>query len=145
MPNAPFPPFVKKTEEAAPAAAPAEAPVAAKAPKEKKAKGDRQAPAKMMNAEQINQVLALVKGKSYTEIAEQLGITKHQVNRVLMEVKKALKEKAKGDPAMLAKVEEFIKNNLSRPEDTRPGSTGPKGGKVKNTLNDIVGNILAGL
>jgi hypothetical protein len=143
MANAPFPPFVKKGTEEAPQTA--AAPVAAKEPKPKKEKGERQAPAKMMNVEQINQVIALVPTKSYTEIAEMLGITKHQVNRVLMEVKKSLREKAKDNPVMLAKAEEFIKANLSRPEDTRPGATGPKGGKVKNALGDIVGNILAGL
>lgn len=149
MANAPFPPFVKKDK--APDAAPEAVVVeekAVKAPKAAKVTKDgseRAKPAKMMSKEQMNQVLSMIKTKSYTEIGEELGITKHQVNRVLMEVKKSLKAAAAGDPAKEAKVDEFIKVHLSRPEETRPGVKGEKGGKVKKALNDIVGDILAGL
>ena len=147
--KSPFPPFMDK-EVAAPTAAPVAAEAAAEAaPKVKKAKkvadGERKTPAKAMNPDQIKEVLAMVKDFSYSEIAEKLGITRHQVNRVLMEVKGILKKNAEGDPAKMAKVDAYIKEHLSRPEDSRPGSTGPKGGKVKNVLNDIVGNIMAGL
>lgn len=148
MANAPFPPFVKKeatTAPAAPAAPAAETPTvvtATKAPKESK---EKRSAAKMMTEEQMRQVLALIKDKSYTEIANELGITKHQVNRVLMDVKKILKAKAESDPEKAAKIEAFIKENLSRPAETRPGVKGAKGGKVKKALNDIVGDILAGL
>ncbi len=145
--KSPFPPFMKGAAEAPAAAAPAAA-EAVKAPKEKKAKkadGERKTPAKAMNPEQIQQVLSMVKDNSYTAIGEALGITKHQVNRVLMEVKKNLINNSKDDPIKKAKVDAYIKEFLSRPEDSKPGSSGPKGGKVKNALNDIVGNILAGL
>ena len=144
MANAPFPPFVKK-DKPAEETAPVATTEVVKAPKAPKDAADRQKPAKMMTKEQISQVLSLIKTKSYTEIGEELGITKHQVNRVLMEVKKSMKAAAKGDAAKEAKVEAFIKEHLSRPEDTRPGVKGAKGGKVKSALNDIIGDIMAGL
>ena len=154
--KAPFPPLMTgaETPKAAPAATTDAAPAPVKAPKEKKAKApkaegeaakERKTPAKAMNPDQIKQVIAMVKDHSYTEIGEALNITKHQVNRVLMEVKNILKKNAAGDADKMAKVELYIKDYLSRPEDSKPGASGPKGGKVKNALNDIVGNILAGL
>jgi len=145
--KSPFPPFMDK-EVAAPTAAPVAAEAAAEAaPKVKKAKkvadGERKTPAKAMNPDQIKEVLAMVKDFSYSEIAEKLGITRHQVNRVLMETKNILKKSA-DTPEKKAKVDAYIKEFLSRPEDSKPGAGG-KGGKVKNALNDIVGNIIAGL
>ncbi|MFA7202705.1 MAG: hypothetical protein WC188_03200 [Candidatus Caldatribacteriota bacterium] len=159
-------PFAKKEETpaaptaapAAPTAAPAAptaAPVAAvegqtekpaKVKKTKKSGEDRKKPAAQMTPEQVKQVLVLIKDHSYTEVAEMIGITKFQVNRVLMTTKKSLKERAGDDPAKLAKVEEYIKNHLSRPEDTLPGKGGGgRGGKVKSALDDVVSDILAGL
>jgi len=143
-------PFAKPKDGAVPAAA--EAPVAAvaaeKAPKVKgkKASGeDRKKPATQMNPEQVKQILALVKDHSYTQIGEQVGVTKFQVNRVLMSTKKQLREAAAGDATKLAKVETYIKDFLSRPEDTLPGKGGGRGGKVKGALDGVVGDILASI
>jgi len=148
----PFPPkapAAKAEAVAAPAVDTAEAPApvakTAKVKKTTKNGEDRKTPNKQMTKDQVGQVLALVATTSYTDIGEQLGITKFQVNRVLMETKKTLREAAAADPAKLAKVEAYIAEVLSRPEDTRPGSKGPKGGKVKSSIGDIVGSILAGL
>lgn len=144
-------PFAKPKDGAVPAAA--EAPVAAlaaeaKAPKVKgkKASGeDRKKPATQMNPEQVKQILTLVKDHSYTEIGTTVGVTKFQVNRVLMSTKKQLREAAAGDAAKLAKVETYIKDFLSRPEDTLPGKGGGRGGKVKGALDGVVGDILASI
>jgi hypothetical protein len=137
-------PFAKP---AAPAAAAPVAP-AAKAPKVKgkKASGeDRKKPATQMNPEQVKQILSLVKDNSYTQIGEQIGVTKFQVNRVLMSTKKQLREAAANDPAKLAKIEAYIKEYLSRPEDTLPGKGGGRGGKVKGSIDNVVGDILASI
>jgi hypothetical protein len=90
-------------------------------------------------------VISNVKTMSYSEIAEAPGITKHQVNRVLMQVKKDLREKCGGDAEKLAKIEAYIKETLSRPEDAFPGSGAGRGGAVKESIDSIVGNILAGI
>ena len=147
-------PFAAK-KEAAPAAAVEGAPVAAeavpaatKAPKVKgkKASGeDRKKPAAQMTPEQVKQILTLIKDHSYTETATMVGVTKFQVNRVLMNTKKSLREAAAGDPAKEAKVETYIKTYLSRPEDTLPGHGGARGGKVKGALDSEVNDILASL
>jgi hypothetical protein len=140
-------PFAKPKD--APAAAPAaEAPAEAKAPKVKgvkKSGEDRKKPAAQMNSDQVKQILTLVKDHSYTQIAEQVGVTKFQVNRVLMSTKKQLREAAAGDAAKLAKVDAYIKEFLSRPEDTLPGKGGGRGGKVKGALDGVVGDILASI
>jgi hypothetical protein len=146
-----FPPFAK-VKDAPVAEAPAvettqaPAPAATKAPKVKgvtKSGEDRKKPAPQMNGEQVKQILTMVKDKSYTQIAEEIGVTKFQVNRVLMSTKKQLRESAANNPVQLAKVEEYIKNYLSRPEDTLPGHGGNKGGgKVKGALDSVVGDIL---
>ena len=138
MANFPFP--VKGAaptaapEAAAPTAAPEAtapateaAPAAAKAPKVKgkKASGeDRKKPAPQMNPDQVKQIISLVKDNSYSDIATQVGVTKFQVNRVLMSTKLQLREAAAGDAAKLAKVEAYIKTYLNRPEDTLPGHGG---------------------
>ena len=145
-------PFAKPKDAAVPAAeavATTEAPaVAAKAPKVKgkKASGeDRKKPAAQMNPEQVKQILTLIKDNSYTQIGELVGVTKFQVNRVLMQTKKQLREAAAGDANKLAKVDAYIKEYLSRPEDTLPGKGGGRGGKVKGALNGVVGDILASI
>jgi hypothetical protein len=144
-------PFAKP---AAPAAAAPVAPAATAAPAEakapkvkgKKASGeDRKKPATQMNPEQVKQILSLVKDNSYTQIGEQIGVTKFQVNRVLMSTKKQLREAAANDPAKLAKIEAYIKEYLSRPEDTLPGKGGGRGGKVKGSIDNVVGDILASI
>jgi len=98
-----------------------------------------------MTSEQVKQIIALVKDHSYSQIAETVGVTKFQVNRVLMATKVQLRENAKGDAAKLAKVEEYIKTYLNRPEDSRPGKGGARGGKVKGALDSVVGDILASI
>jgi len=110
--------------------------------KEKKPVGDRKKPNRPMTPEDANFVVANVKNMSYTEIANARGITKHQVNRVLMQVKKQLREAAGDDPAALAAVDNHIKEHLSRPEDTLPGAGGGRASVVKASIDDIVGNIL---
>lgn len=116
-----------------------------KAKKVTKSGGERQAPAQAMTEEQVREIISLVKDMSYSEIATKVGVTKFQVNRVLMSTKKQLREAAEGNPAKLAKVEEYITNFLSRPEESRPGKGGGRGGKVKSALNDVVGDILNSL
>lgn len=147
--TAPAAPVAEAPPVAAPVAAPpvAEAaPVAAPvaetaAPAEKKAT-DRKKPNRAMTPEDTQFIVANVKTMSYTEIAEARGITKHQVNRVLMQVKKQLKEAAGDDAEALATVNKHIEEHLSRPEDTRPGGGGGRAGVVKASIDDIVGNIL---
>jgi hypothetical protein len=143
-------PFAKPKDApaaAAPAAAaPAAEAVPVKAAKGKKKSGeDRKKPAPQMVPDQVKEILTLVKDNSYTQIAEKLGITKFQVNRVLMQTKKQLREAAAADPSKLAKVEAYIKEYLSRPEDTLPGHGGGRGGKVKGALDNVVGDILASI
>ncbi len=144
MTKMPFPPFAAEESEApettpAEAAAPAEeaAPV-----KEKKA---RKKPNRQMTDEDIKFILENVRNMSYSEIAEARGLTKFQVNRVLMETKKKLREAAGDDEAKKAKVEEYIKTHLSRPEDSRPGGGRGRTSKVKSTIDSVVGDILSGL
>jgi len=142
MANFPFPPKAKAAEvtptenTATPSpttATESPAPVAASKVKGVKKSGEsRKKPAPAMNEDQIKQIIAMVKDHSYAQIAEAVGVTKFQVNRVLMNSKEYLRKAAEGDPVKLAKVEEFIKTHLSRPEDTLPGKGGARGGKVKN-------------
>jgi beta-N-acetylglucosaminidase len=110
--------------------------------KEKKPTTDRKKPNRPMTPEDANFVVENVKNMSYSEIAEARGITKHQVNRVLMQVKKQLREAAGDDQNALAAVEAHIKEHLSRPEDTLPGAGGGRASVVKSSIDDIVGNIL---
>ncbi len=144
MANFPFPPKAKAAPAAEAAPAEAAAP-AEKAPKQKKSGADRKKPAPAMTSDQVKQIIALVKDHSYSQIAETVGVTKYQVNRVLMATKVQLRENAKGDAAKLAKVEEYIKTYLNRPEDSRPGKGGARGGKVKGALDNVVGDILASI
>lgn len=111
----------------------------AASPKEEKK--EKKSRAKEMSPEHIQFVLSNVKNMSYTEMAEKTGLTKHQVNRILMDTKKNLRENtAEGSPER-EKVEEYIKNNLSRPEDSRPGA-GSRSSKVKETLNNTANDIM---
>jgi hypothetical protein len=120
-------------------------PITGKKPRKKQAAGERKTPAPAMNAEQIANIIKLIPTTSYGDIATQLGITKFQVNRVLMDTKKKLREAAGADVEKLAKVNGYIETFLSRPEDSRPGGGGAREGKVAKALDDIVGNILNGL
>ena len=152
---------------AAPTAAPA-APVAEVAPAEKK-KQVRLA-TKIIGNDEITFVVQNVAKMGYNEMAEKIGITKHQVNRILQTLKEGLRksavdaaevagEKAYGDKttkkgeikadyaaplsALAQKVENKITANLSRPADTRPGAKG--GGKAKQALDSTLDAMLADL
>jgi len=143
MANFPFPPKAKAVPEAV--APEVVTPAVEKAPKQKKSGADRKKPAPAMTPDQVKQIIALVKDHSYSQIAETVGVTKFQVNRILMATKTQLRESAKGDAVKLAKVEEYIKTYLNRPEDSRPGKGGARGGKVKGALDNVVGDILASI
>lgn len=97
----------------------------------------RKASNRDMTKEDIDFIVANVKTMSYAEMAEARGLTNHQINRVLMTVKKDLKKSCNDDPIALAKIDIYIRENLSRPEE----STG-RSGNVKSNIDDIVGNIL---
>jgi len=97
----------------------------------------RKASNRDMTKEDIDFIVANVKTMSYAEMAEARGLTNHQINRVLMTVKKDLKKSCNDDPIALAKIDIYIRENLSRPEE----STG-RSGNVKSNIEDIVGNIL---
>jgi len=143
MANPTFNPFAK-TAPAAPAAPVVEATEAPAAPKVKKAAGEKRKSAPALSAEQVNQIVELIKGgqKSYSEIAEAVGATKYQVNRVLVSTKAGLKAQAARNPAVAEKVQRALKL-LARPAESRPGARGPKGGKVNNAIQDLVGQLLA--
>ncbi len=146
MANFPFPPKAKAPEAAAPVVEPAPTEAAETKVKGKKKSGeDRKKPAPQMTPEQVKQIISLVKNNSYADIATTVGVTKYQVNRVLMTTKEQLRKSAEGDAAKLAKVEAFIKEHLSRPEDTLPGKGGARGGKVKSALDNVVSDILASI
>lgn len=104
------------------------------------------APNRQLTPEDIAFVTQNVRTMSYVEMAEARGITKFQVNRILMDLKKSLRAaaKEKNDPAYSEKIEAYISAHLSRPDDARPGGAG-RSGVVKNTLDDVVGSILNGL
>jgi len=111
----------------------------------KKSDKERAKANRQMTPEDTKFVVENVKTMSYTEMAEARGITKHQVNRVLMQVKKDLRERCGGDEAKLAQIEVIIKEQLSRPEDTLPGAGGGRSGVVKDSIDNIVDNILSGI
>ena len=146
------PPFAKEgesKEQAAPAqaaapeapaaapAAPAEA--AAEAPKKKV---ERKA-TRIINKDDIQFVCQNVKTMSYNEMAEKRGLTRHQVNRILMDIKSQLRESAGEDAAKKEKVEAYIQAQLSRPEDSRVGAK--KGSPVRDAMDDVVADILGNL
>lgn len=118
--------------------------------------------------EQIKFVKQNVKSMGYQEMADQLGVSRNQVNRILQQLKKGMREKVIEDAKnqgtepyalndkgkydynqpqteMAKKVENKVKNELSRPEDTRPGAGRKGGGTVQNTLNQEVEDLLSDL
>ena len=145
------PPFAKEgesKEQAAPAQAaapeaPAAAPAApaetAEAPKKKV---ERKA-TRIINKDDIQFVCQNVKTMSYNEMAEKRGLTRHQVNRILMDIKSQLRESAGEDAAKKEKVEAYIQAQLSRPEDSRVGAK--KGSPVRDAMDDVVADILGNL
>lgn len=126
-------------------------------PAEKKEKKKRTTPPnREMVPEDMEFILANIKTMSYTQMADARGLTKHQVNRVLMTVKQQMKDAcvltrdAEGKPLTfntdaLAKVEAYIAENLSRPEGTKPGQGGGRSSVVKDSISSITDNILANI
>ncbi|MFW6247065.1 MAG: helix-turn-helix domain-containing protein [bacterium] len=137
--------------------APQQAPV-----KEKK---KRAAP---ITEEQIKYVRDNVKKMGYGEMADALGISRNQVNRILQELKKGMRaaaiQKAEADgqvaygtnekgrwdysdpkTELAKKIEQKIENDLSRPAESRPGAGRKGGGSVQNTLQSEVDELLKDL
>ena len=121
----------------------------------------------LIDDEKIKTVIANVKTKSYIEMAEMTGLTKHQVNRILQTLKAGMRQKAiEADPNAYAtkttkkgdvkpdyskpltdlanKMEARISEKLCRPEGTKVGSTGG-GGKTKKALDSALDDLLADL
>lgn len=151
------PPFAQEAQKEQPAPqAPQAAPQAPQAPAaeqqaapapEKKKKIDRKA-TRTINKDDIQFVCANVKGMSYNDMAEKLGLTRHQVNRILMDIKSQLRKSyvdANGneDAKKKEQIEGYIAQVLSRPEDSRVGAK--KGSPVRDAMNDVVSEILNGL
>lgn len=135
---------------AAPAAAPAAAvPGTAPAPEAPKVKKTIERKAtRTINKDDILFVCQNVKAMSYNDMAEKLGLTRHQVNRILMDIKAQLRksyvlEGGAEDPARKEVIEKHIATNLSRPEDSRVGAK--KGSPVRDAMNDVVSEILQNL
>ena len=113
-------------------------------------------PNREMVPEDMEFIVTNIKTMTYTQMAEARGITKHQVNRVLMTVKQQMKDACatardeKGKPTAfdqeaLAKVEAYIAEHLSRPEGSRPGQGGGRSSAVKDSITSITDNILANI
>ena len=82
----------------------------------------------------IQFVIKNIRSKSYQDMAEELNLTKSQINRILMDIKKTLRENAKGDELKEKKVEEYITENLTRSGEKRTG-------KIRETIKNIVNQI----
>jgi 3-oxoacyl-ACP reductase-like protein len=151
-PAAPAAPAAAPQAPAAPAAAPQAAAPAAPAPAAAPAEGEKKKivrkATRTINKDDIQFVCANVKGMSYNDMAEKLGLTRHQVNRILMDIKSQLRKSfvnADGteDAKKKETVESYIAQVLSRPEDSRVGAK--KGSPVRDAMNDVVSEILNGL
>lgn len=105
---------------------------------------ERKTPNRQMNDEDIKFVAANIRNMSYTEIANARGLTKHQVNRVLMKVKKDLRQAVADDPVKLASVNAYIAEQLTRPEDTQVAGRG-RSAKVQESIDSVVSDILSSL
>ena len=138
-------PFEKPEEEVATVeeAVTTDAPQAEEVTEKKAKKSIKRKATREIEPADIKYVLGNVRDKSYQEMAETLKLTKFQVNRILMDIKKNLRENAKGDPTKEAKVESYIEQHLSRTNVTRGG--GGKSGKVREALDTVIEDILAGL
>ncbi len=157
-------PFQKPTEEATPVAdtkvevpvatteevavPPVEAaPVAAavqEAPVAEKAKVKRTAvrkATKIIDKEDIEFVCGNIKTMSYAELATARTLTKSQVNRILMDIKKKMRKGATEENK--DSVEAYILDNLTRPDGCGVGKKGA--GKVETSLNSVVDDILGSL
>lgn len=134
-----FNPFVKQQEKTTKAT---ETTIVEDVPVVKEGKKPRKPKSPQLSEDQIKSIIEMVqsKNKSYSEIADELNISKHQVNRVLVSTKKKLKQIAEQNPKMAEKINAIIES-LSRPAETRPGRGGKK--KVVNAaIDDIINNLL---
>ncbi len=86
----------------------------------------------------IQFVIKNVKSKSYQDMADELNLTKSQINRILMDIKKTLRENTKGDEVKEKKVEKYITENLTRSGEKRTG-------KVREAIKNIVDEITSKL
>jgi len=125
---------------------------------------------KIIGNDEIKFVVQNVATMGYKEMGDKIGLTKHQVNRILQTLKEGLRKSAidgasaagekaygerttkKGDVKadynspltdLAQKVENKILKSLSRPSDSRPGSKG--GGKAKQALDSTLDAMLADL
>ena len=102
-------------------------------------KKERKKPNRPIDDDDTAFVITNLKTMSYPEMAEARGLTKHQVSRILTETRKTLRDKAAGrGPGVEAKVEKYIIENLTKPDDGRIGNTG---GEVKDAINEVVQRI----
>jgi hypothetical protein len=121
---------------------------------------------KLIDEDAIKFVRQNVKEMPYTDMAEHLGLTTNQVNRILQTIKAGLRQYAidqdnkayafkknkKGEDIynwteplsdIAKKVEMKIESELSRPAESRVGAGGD--GKVQKALNSEIDDLLAGL
>jgi len=149
--------------------APIDAPAPVEVAPDEKKKQVRLA-TKIIGNDEITFVVQNVAKMGYKEMGEKIGLTKHQVNRILQTLKEGLRKSAidgagaagekaygerttkKGDikadynsplTDLAQKVENKILKSLSRPADSQPGSKG--GGKAKQALDSTLDAMLAGL
>ncbi len=94
----------------------------------------------------IQFVIKNVRSKSYQDMAEELNLTKYQINRILMDIKKTLRENAKGDEVKEKKVEEYISENLTREKSSiKRGGGVKKQSEIRTSIDEIVGDIMKDL
>ncbi len=94
----------------------------------------------------IQFVIKNVRSKSYQDMAEELNLTKSQINRILMDIKKTLRENAKGDEVKEKKVEEYISENLTREKSSiKRGGGVKKQSEIRTSIDEIVGDIMKDL
>ena len=125
---------------------------------------------KIIGNDEIKFVVQNVATMGYKEMGDKIGLTKHQVNRILQTLKEGLRKSAidgagaagekaygerttkKGDikadynsplTDLAQKVENKILKSLSRPSDSQSGSKG--GGKAKQALDSTLDAMLADL
>lgn len=133
---------------------------------EKPMKEETKRNTKTLDAESIRFIRQNVREMTYAEMAEKLGLSKHQVNRALQYLKEQMrkhaldtddaaygkKQNSKGEDVpdwsnplseIAKKVETKIENEMSRPAQSRPGGGG--GGKVKKALDAELDDLLADL
>ena len=149
--------------------APIDAPAAVEVAPDERKKQVRLA-TKIIGNDEIKFVVQNVATMGYKEMGDKIGLTKHQVNRILQTLKEGLRKSAidgagaagekaygerttkKGDikadynsplTDLAQKVENKILKSLSRPNDSHSGSKG--GGKAKQALDSTLDAMLADL